>query len=55
MKNLRLVFYNDLMDFIAWIPNIIYNYYCLDSRPAPALVKEYYSSLVNSFELENER
>lgn len=54
MKNLRLVFYNDLMDFVSWIPNIIYNYYCLDSRPYPALVKEYYKGIIDVFHLENE-
>ena len=55
MKNLRLVFYNDLVDFIAEIPNIVYNYYCLDSRPAPALVSEYYRSLIDLYRLENAR
>lgn len=49
MKNLRLVFYNDLVEFISSIPNIVYNYYCLDSRPAPDLVKAYYEGLFNAF------
>ena len=52
MKNLRLVFYNDLVDFISSIPNIIYNYYCLDSRPAPALVKGYIENIINAFKIE---
>ena len=51
MKNLRLVFYNDLVDFISSIPNIVYNYYCLDSRPAPDLVRGYYEALCNSFRI----
>ena len=55
MKNLRLVFYNDLVEFITSIPNTLYTYYCLDSRPYPALVKEYYKTVFDAFDLENER
>ena len=51
MKNLRLVFYNDLVEFISSIPQIVYNYYCLDSRPFPDLVREYYKGLFNAFTL----
>ena len=51
MKNLRLVFYNDLVEFISSIPNILYNYYCLDSRPYPALAKEYYKGMFNAFKI----
>lgn len=55
MKNLRLVFYNDLVEFISAIPNIIYTEYCLDSRPYPALVKEYRKNLINTFGLDYAR
>lgn len=51
MKNLRFAFYNDLAEFIADIPNILYNYYSLDSYPVPALVKarrDYYKNLVEN-------
>lgn len=42
LKNLRFAFYNDLVDFIVDLPNTLYNYYALDSRPAMSLIKASY-------------
>lgn len=44
-KNLNLVFYNTLCDYIASIPQIIYDYYSLDSYPVPEIVSESYAYL----------
>ena len=36
-KNLQLMFYNELKDYIMTIPERIYSHYSLDTMPAPAL------------------
>lgn len=50
LRNLRFAFYNDLIDYINSIPNLIYSYYSLDSLPVPELVKanrEYFKTISN--------
>lgn len=47
-KNLKLIFYNDLCDYIRRIPHWLYSQYALDSLPATAIVEEtfkYFKSL----------
>lgn len=39
-KNLKLVFYNDLCDYIKRIPQWLYSQYALDCLPAKAIVEE---------------
>lgn len=41
LKNLKIIFYNDLVGYILRIPEIIYDYYSLDTMPVNELVKEY--------------
>lgn len=38
-KNLQLLFYNELKDYITSIPERLYSYYCLETIPAPELFK----------------
>lgn len=52
-KNLNMIFYNTLCEYIASIPKIIYNYYSLDTNPVPDLVSksfEYFRSLKDIYE-----
>lgn len=51
LKNLRFTFYNDLVDFIVDIPNVLYNYYSLDSRPALEIQKARFDYYKQIFEL----
>ncbi len=49
LKNVRFAFYNDLIDYIEKIPNLLYEYYALDSRPAKELIKathEYFKTII---------
>lgn len=54
LKNVKLVYFNELVDFIANIPNLIYAYYSLDTLPTPALVRKYFDNVRATFEIENE-
>ena len=40
-KNLQLVFYNELKDYIMSLPERIYSYYSIDTIPAPELLKKF--------------
>lgn len=51
LQNVRMVFYNDLIDFIANIPAMVYSYYALDSVPYPELISAYVNNLKNIWEL----
>lgn len=44
-KNLELLFFNELKEFIASIPERIYSYYAVDTVPFTELTKEYFSYL----------
>lgn len=49
-KNLQLLFYNELKDYIMSIPERIYSYYCLETLPAPELYKatvEYIETVID--------
>lgn len=50
-KNIRYVYFNELVDFIARIPEMIYDYYSLDTYPTPVLVREYFKNIKASFDL----
>lgn len=45
LKNMKMVFYNDLVRYINSIPVLIYNYYALDQYPVTESVKEYINYL----------
>lgn len=45
-KNLQLMFYNELKEYIMSIPDRIYSYYSLDTIPAPQLCKTFIEHLV---------
>lgn len=49
-KNMKLVFYNDLCDYIRQIPQWIYSEYALDSMPAMDLVKETFNYFKEMYE-----
>lgn len=40
-KNLQLMFYNELKEYIMSLPDRIYSYYSLDTLPAPLLAKKW--------------
>lgn len=50
MENLRFAFYNDLVEYIARIPNMAYSYFCLDGRPAGELQIEFRKYLIDVVE-----
>lgn len=53
LKNLNMLFYNAICEYISKIPEIIYNYYSLDSYPVPELMCksiEYYKALRDIYE-----
>lgn len=45
LKNLKMVFYNDLCRYINSIPVLLYNYYALDEYPVSESIKEYFHTL----------
>ena len=52
-KNLNMMFYNTLCEYVSRIPEMIYNYYSLDSYPIPEVISEsinYYKSLRDIYE-----
>ena len=52
-KNLNMVFYNTLCEYVSRIPEMIYNYYSLDSYPIPEVIGEsinYYKGLRDIYE-----
>lgn len=51
MKNMRLLFYNELVDYIANLPELIYNHYCLDSTPWWEIVKRSREYIRHAFEM----
>lgn len=54
IKNARLIFFNDLADWIAKIPNMVYKYYALDSMPVTGVIIESREYLRGLFETEKE-
>ena len=52
-KNLNLIFYNALTEYVARIPEMIYNYYCLEMNPVPDLMLksvDYFKALKDIYE-----
>ena len=39
MKNLRTQLFNELVDYVCEVPNMIYNHYCTDTLPAGLMIK----------------
>lgn len=50
LKNLKLTFYDELVEYMLRLPEIVYNYYCLDTMPVTDLVKEYHNYLKDLYE-----
>ena len=50
-KNLELVFFNELKDFIASLPERIYSYYAVDTVPFTELTREYFKYLYSLKEI----
>lgn len=44
-KNIQMLFFNELKDYIMTIPERIYSYYALETIPAPDLVKRFIQHL----------
>lgn len=42
LKNMKMVFYNDLIRYINSIPLLVYNYYSLEQIPVVESVKQYF-------------
>lgn len=49
-RNLKLVYYNDLCDYIRKIPHWLYSQYALDSLPATAIVEETFNYFKELYE-----
>lgn len=52
-KNLSLIFYNALCEYVVRIPEMIYNYYCLETNPVPDLLLksvDYFKALRDIYE-----
>ena len=45
LKNMKMVFYNDLIRYINSIPLLVYNYFALDEYPVGYSVVEYFKTL----------
>ena len=50
-KNLEFAFYNDLADYITRIPDMLYNNFCLDSRPCTEIRKASREAIKDLFNL----
>lgn len=50
-KNMQLMFYSELCQYLATIPEKIYAYYSLDTMPAPELFKQMRNYLKDSMDL----
>lgn len=50
-KNLDFAFYNEIVDYIIAIPNMLYNYFALDSRPITELLCARRRAIRNLFNL----
>ena len=54
MSNLRTALFNDLVDYVIRIPNMIYNHYSLDTMPFMEQVKatfRYFENLAEIYKL----
>lgn len=49
-KNMKLVFYNDLCDFVREIPQWIYSQYAIDSLPSDEIVRETFNYFKDMYE-----
>ena len=52
-KNLNMMFYNTLCEYVSRIPEMVYNYYSLDSYPIPEIISEsfeYFKGLRDIYE-----
>ncbi len=49
-KNLKLIFYNDLVTYVRSIPRLIYREYSLDTMPADAIVEETFKYFRDMYE-----
>lgn len=45
LRNMKMVFYNDLVRYINSLPVLIYNYYALDEYPVGYSIEEYFKTL----------
>ena len=51
MNNLRTQLFNDLVDYVTRVPNMIYNHYCTDTLPYAVMIKSSYEYLKNLAEV----
>lgn len=51
LQNTRLIFYNDLIDYISKIPELLYHFFCLETVPYPDIVKQTLYSIKQAFKL----
>ena len=55
LKNLRMTYYNDIIEYMMRFPSLIYQEYALDSMPYPDLIKLYIKNIKDTFDnLDNE-
>ena len=45
LRNMKMVFYNDLVNYILSLPILVYNYYALDEYPIQESVVQYFKYL----------
>ena len=51
MSNLRTQLFNDLVDYVTRVPNMIYNHYCTDTLPYAVMIKSTFDYLENIAEV----
>ena len=47
LRNMKMVFYNDLVNYVLSVPVLVYNYYALDQYPVQESVIEYINYMKN--------
>lgn len=53
-KNIQMMFFNELKDYIVTLPERIYSWYSIETIPLPELIKEYLDFKKAIWELNNE-
>lgn len=48
-KNMKLMYYNEIVEYINSIPNMLYSYYALDTIPYPEIISQYIDSVKDAW------
>lgn len=50
-KNLQMVYFNELKDYLYSIPERLYSWYSIDTLPAPELCKQFVENMKNAIDM----